>query len=50
MSRPAEHLIEQMSEAGFGRPTYIRASDVLARLRKAAEQPVATLIESNLRS
>lgn len=50
MSRPAEHLIERMSEAGFGRPTHIRASDVLARLRKAAEQPVAALIESNLKS
>ncbi len=50
MSRPAEHLIEQMSEAGFGRPTYIRASDVLARLRKAAEHPVADLIECNLKS
>lgn len=50
MSRPAEHLIERMSEAGFGRPTYIRASDVLARLRKAAEQPVAALIECNLKS
>src|SRR4029078_10008369 len=36
MSQPAEHLIERMSEAGFGRPTYIRASDFLARLRKAA--------------
>jgi phage shock protein A len=50
MSQPAEHLIEQMSEAGFGRPTHIRASDVLARLRRAAEQPVATLIESNPKS
>jgi phage shock protein A len=50
MSQPAEHLIERMSEAGFGRPTHIRASDVLARLRRAAEQPVATLIESNPKS
>ena len=47
MAPPAEHLIERMSEAGFGEPIYIRASDVLARLRTTAAGPQpSNLIES----
>jgi len=47
MAPPAEHLIERMSDAGFGEPTHIRASDVLARLRASAGLQVSHLIESN---
>ena len=44
---PAEHLIERMSDAGFGEASHIKASDVLARLKSAAlTVPVPTLIES----
>jgi len=44
---PAEHLIERMSDAGFGEASHIKASDVLARLKSAAlAVPVPTLIES----
>jgi hypothetical protein len=47
MAPPAEHLIERMSEAGFGAPVYVRASDVLARLRTTAAGPQpSNLIES----
>jgi phage shock protein A len=47
MAPTAEHLIERMSDAGFGEPTHVRASDVLARLRTAAlGAPASTLIES----
>jgi hypothetical protein len=44
---PVEHLIERMSAAGFGEPIEVSASDVLVRLRAAAGEPVANLIESN---
>jgi hypothetical protein len=51
MAPTAEHLIERMSDAGFGEPTHVRASDVLARLRTAAlGVSVSTLIESTSRS
>jgi phage shock protein A len=44
---PAEHLIERMSDAGFGEASHIKASDVLARLKSAAlTVPIPTLIES----
>ena len=44
---PAEHLIERMSDAGFGEASHIKASDVLARLKSATlTVPVPTLIES----
>jgi hypothetical protein len=44
---PAEHLIERMSDAGFGEASHIKACDVLARLRTAAlTVPTPTLIES----
>lgn len=47
MAPPAEHLIERMSDAGFGKPTHVRASDVLARLKAAAQGvSIPTLIES----
>jgi phage shock protein A len=47
MTPPAERLIERMSDAGFGEPTHVRASDVLARLRASAGLQVSHLIESN---
>jgi phage shock protein A len=48
MAPPAEYLIERMSDAGFGEPVQVRASDVLARLRiTAGERPVSHLIESS---
>jgi phage shock protein A len=51
MAPPAEHLIERMSDAGFGEPTRVRAGDVLARLRTAAlGAPASTLIESTTHS
>lgn len=51
MAPSAEHLIERMSDAGFGEPTHVRAGDVLARLRTAAlGAPVSTLIESTSHS
>jgi hypothetical protein len=51
MAPSAEHLIERMSDAGFGEPTHVRATDVLARLRTAAlGVSVSTLIESTSRS
>jgi phage shock protein A len=44
---PAEHLIERLSDAGFGDASHIKASDVLARLKSAAlTVTVPTLIES----
>jgi phage shock protein A len=43
---PAEHLIERLSDAGFGAPSQIRAADVLARLRVAAGTEISQLIES----
>jgi phage shock protein A len=47
MAPPAEALVERMSDAGFGEPAYVRASDVLARLRAQARGPqVSHLIES----
>ncbi len=47
MAPPAEYLVERMSDAGFGEPAHVRASDVLARLRAtAAGRPVSHLIES----
>jgi phage shock protein A len=48
MAPPTEHLIERLSDAGFGKPTHISASDVMARLRAAAGLPISHLIESNL--
>jgi phage shock protein A len=45
MAPPAEHLIERMSDAGFGDPVRVRASDVLAQLRTAVAGP-SHLIES----
>jgi phage shock protein A len=45
MAPPAEYLIERMSDAGFGDPVHVRASDVLARLRTVAVGP-SHLIES----
>ena len=47
MAPPADQLIERMSDEGFGEPAYVRASDVLARLRTTAAglQP-SNLIES----
>jgi phage shock protein A len=48
MAPPAEILVERLSDAGFGEPTQLRASDVLARLRAAAGGPqVSRLIESS---
>jgi phage shock protein A len=47
MTPPAEQLIERLSDAGFGEPVQVRASDVLARLRAAAEPDVSQLIESH---
>jgi phage shock protein A len=37
LAPPAEWLVERMSDAGFGEPVHIRACDVLARLRSAAD-------------
>jgi phage shock protein A len=45
MAPPAEYLIERLSDAGFGDPMHVRASDVLVRLRAAAAGP-SHLIES----
>jgi phage shock protein A len=51
MAPSAEHLIERMSDAGFGEPTHVRATDVLARLRTAAfGAPISNLIESTSHS
>jgi len=36
MAPTANHLIERMSDAGFGEPVHVRASDVLARLKAVA--------------
>jgi phage shock protein A len=47
MAPPAEQLIERLSDAGFGEPVQVRASDVLARLRAAAGSEVSQLIESH---
>jgi len=47
MAPRAEYLVERMSDAGFGEPAHVRASDVLARLRATAGgRPVSHLIES----
>jgi phage shock protein A len=47
LAPPAEHLIERMSDAGFGEASHIKAGDVLARLKAAAlAVSVPTLIES----
>jgi phage shock protein A len=47
MAPPAEDLIERLSDAGFGEPVHVRASDVLARLRaSAAGQQAPHLLES----
>ncbi len=46
MAPPAELLIERMSDAGFGEPVHVRASDVLARLRTTAGLHVSHLLES----
>ena len=47
MAPPAEYLIERLSDAGFGEPAHVRASDVLTRLRAtAAGQQASHLIES----
>jgi phage shock protein A len=43
LAPPAERLIEQMSDLGFGAATHVRPSDVLSRLRTLAVAP-ATLI------
>ncbi|MGA2055041.1 MAG: hypothetical protein ABSG88_07005 [Bradyrhizobium sp.] len=50
MASPAEQLIERLSDAGFGEPVQVRASDVLARLRAAAGPEVSQLIESHSNS
>jgi phage shock protein A len=50
MAAPAEQLIERMSDAGFGEPVQIRASDVPARLRGVAGSEVSQLIESHSNS
>jgi phage shock protein A len=51
MAPPAEQLIERLSDAGFGEPSHIKASDVLARLKSAAlAVPVPTLVESTSNS
>jgi phage shock protein A len=50
MAAPAEQLIERMSDAGFGEPLQVRASDVLARLRAVAGPEVSQLIESHSNS
>jgi phage shock protein A len=48
MAPTADHLIERMSDAGFGEPIFVRASDVLTRLKAvAAGTQGATLIESS---
>jgi phage shock protein A len=48
MAPPAQVLVERMSDAGFGEPVHVRASDVLARLRvTAGGRPVSHLIESS---
>jgi phage shock protein A len=47
MAPAAEYLVERMSDAGFGEPAHVRASDVLARLRATAgAHQVSHLIES----
>ncbi len=46
MAPPAELLIERMSDAGFGEPVHVRASDVMARLRATAGLQVSHLLES----
>jgi phage shock protein A len=47
MAPPAEQLIERLSDAGFGEPVQVRASDIMARLRATAEPEVSQLIESH---
>jgi phage shock protein A len=51
MAPSADHLIERMSDEGFGEPLHVRASDVLARLKAVAGgspgATPATLIESS---
>ena len=47
MAPPAEQFIERLSDAGFGEPVQVRASDVLARLRAVAGPEVSQLIESH---
>jgi len=48
MAPTADHLIERMSDAGFGEPVHVRASDVLTRLKAVAAGTLgATLIESS---
>jgi len=47
MSPAAEQLIERLSDAGFGEPVQVLASDVLTRLRAAAGNKVSQLIESH---
>jgi hypothetical protein len=39
LAPPAERLIEQMSDLGFGAPLRVRPSDVMARLRSMAAAP-----------
>jgi len=50
MTPPAEHLIERLSDAGFGEHAQVRASDVLAKLRAVAGPEVSQLIESRSNS
>jgi phage shock protein A len=51
MAPTAEHLIERMSDSGFGEPVHVRAGDVLNRLRAlAATSQNASLIESSTHS
>jgi phage shock protein A len=47
LTPPTAHLIERLSDAGFGETTQIHASDVLMRLRAAAATDISQLIESN---
>jgi phage shock protein A len=51
MAPAAEGLIERLSDAGFGEPVRVKASDVLARLRAAAfGATIPTLVESTSHS
>jgi phage shock protein A len=51
MAPTAEGLVERLSDAGFGEPVRVKASDVLSRLRAAAgNRPISILIESSSHS
>lgn len=51
MAPPTDDLIERMSDAGFGEPMHVLASDVLTRLKTVAGgSQGGTLIESSIHS